>query len=196
MKTLLLTGFEPFGDQSVNPSWEAVAALPEQIGSWKVEKLRLPVTYGQAAQLCIARAEQLSAQGIIAVGQAGGRDALTPEVIAINLQEAAIPDNAGVHPQGEPVIPGGEDGLFSTLPIRAMVAASNAQGVPAKLSYSAGAYVCNDLFYHLVHHFRGTDTRAGFLHVPFLPDQAKEGQTSMSLEDICRGITAMIAAME
>ncbi|MGI6254197.1 MAG: pyroglutamyl-peptidase I [Acutalibacter sp.] len=195
MNTLLLTGFEPFGDQSVNPSWEAVAALPEQIGSWRVEKLHLPVTYGQAAQLCIARAAELRPQAVIAVGQAGGRDALTPEVIAINLREAAIPDNAGFHPQGEPVIPGGEDGLFSTLPVREMVAASNAQGVPAKLSYSAGAYVCNDLFYHLVHHFRGTATRAGFLHVPFLPEQAKEGQPSLTLEDICKGMAAMIAAL-
>lgn len=196
MNTLLLTGFEPFGDQPVNPSWEAVAALPEKIGSWQVEKLQLPVTYGQAAQLCIARAEELHPQAVMAVGQAGGRDALTPEVIAINLREAAIPDNAGFHPQGEPIVPEGPDGLFSTLPIREMVEASKAQGIPAKLSYSAGAYVCNDLFYLLVRHFCGTDTRAGFLHVPFLPEQAKNGQPSMTLEDICKGMAAMIAALE
>ena len=195
MNTLLLTGFEPFGDQTVNPSWEAVSALPEEIGSWRVEKLRLPVAYGKAAQLCVARCQELSPQAVLAVGQAGGRDGLTPEVIAINLREAAIPDNAGFHPQGEPIVPGGPDGLFSTLPIREMAAASNAQGIPAKLSYSAGAYVCNDLFYLLVHHFQGTGTRAGFLHVPFLPEQAKNGQPSMKLEDICRGMTAMIAAL-
>ena len=190
MKTLLITGFEPFGGQTVNPSWEAVAQLPDTVGQWTLHKLRIPVEYGTAARQVCEKARELDAEAVISVGQAGGRSAVTPEVIGIDLREAAIPDNAGRLCKGEPIEEGGPDGIFSTLPVREMVAAIGEKGIPAKLSYSAGAYVCNDVLYTLLRHFEGTAVRAGFIHVPFIPGQR---EPNMPLEDI---VTALTAAIE
>ena len=190
--TILITGFEPFGGQSVNPSWEAVSALPERVGSCSLEKLRLPVEYGEAARRVLEKARELSPQVILCVGQAGGRDAVTPEVIGINLREASIPDNAGAAPAGTHIDPHGPDGLFSTLPVREMVEAIREKGIPARLSYSAGAYVCNDLMYTLLNHFRGTDTRVGFVHVPYIPSQ---GSPSLPQAQLTQALTAAIEAL-
>ena len=190
--TVLITGFLPFGGQSVNPSWEAVSALDSTIGNHRLEKLLLPVEYGEAARRVLEKARELSPQAILCVGQAGGRDAVTPEVIGINLREASIPDNAGAAPAGTPIVPQGPDGIFSTLPVREMVAAIRAKGIPARLSYSAGAYVCNDLMYTLLNHFRGTDTRVGFVHVPYIPSQ---GTPSLPLEQLTQALTAAIEAL-
>lgn len=195
-KTLLITGFEPFQQETINPSWEAVALLPETIGPWRLEKLRLPVVFGKAADLAIARAQQLCPQAILTVGQAGGRGAVTPELVAINTRDAAIPDNEGNAFQGQPVVPGGGDGYFATAPVRQMVQAAAAQGFPCKLSYTAGAYVCNDLFYRLLHQYRGTGVLVDFIHVPFLPEQAKNGEPSMALADMARALEALILALE
>lgn len=195
-KTLLITGFEPFQQETINPSWEAVALLPETIGLWRLEKLRLPVVFGKAADLAIARAQQLCPQAILAVGQAGGRGAVTPELVAINTRDAAIPDNEGNAFQGQPVVPGSGDGYFATAPVRQMVQAAAAQGFPCKLSYTAGAYVCNDLFYRLLHQYRGTGVLVDFIHVPFLPEQAKNGEPSMALADMARALEALILALE
>ncbi|MFQ6830235.1 MAG: pyroglutamyl-peptidase I [Acutalibacter sp.] len=177
-KTLLITGFEPFQQGTINPSWEAVALLPETIGPWRLEKLRLPVVFGKAADLAIARAQQLCPQAILAVGQAGGRGAVTPELVAINTRDAAIPDNEGNAFQGQPVVPGGGDGYFATA-LCARWSRRRPPGVSCKLSYTAGAYVCNDLFYRLLHQYRGTGVLVDFIHVPFLPEQAKNGEPSM-----------------
>lgn len=190
--TVLITGFEPFGGQSINPSWEAVSALPERVGSCSLEKLRLPVEYGEAARRVLEKARELSPQVILCVGQAGGRDAVTPEVIGINLREASIPDNAGAAPAGTPIDPHGPDGLFSTLPVREMVEAIREKGIPARLSYSAGAYVCNDLMYTLLNHFRGTDTRVGFVHVPYIPSQ---GSPSLPQEQLTQALAAAIETL-
>lgn len=192
MKKLLITGFEPFGGQTVNPSWEAVALLPETVGPWKLHKLRIPVEYGEAARLTLEKAREMGAEAVISVGQAGGRGAVTPEVIGIDLREAAIPDNAGRLCKGEAIDPEGPDGLFSSLPVREMTAAIGEKGIPAKLSYSAGAYVCNDVLYTLLRHFEGTAVRAGFIHVPFIPGQ---GEPNMALEDIVTALTAAIGAL-
>lgn len=195
-KTLLITGFEPFGGEATNPSWEAVSRLPEAIGPWRLEKLLLPVAFGRAADLAVARAWELSAGAVLAVGQAGGREAVTPEAIAVNARDAAIPDNDGAAFQGEPVVPGGPDGLFATAPFRQMVARAREQGLPCRLSYTAGAYVCNDLFYRLLWEFRGTPALVDFIHVPFLPQQAKEDQPSLPLETIVQTLIALIQALE
>ena len=190
--TILITGFEPFGGQSINPSWEAVSALPERVGQHNLVKLHLPVEYGEAARRVLEKARELSPQVILCVGQAGGRDAVTPEVIGINLREASIPDNAGAAPAGVPIDPDGPDGIFSTLPVREMVAAIRAKGIPAHLSYSAGAYVCNDLMYTLLNHFRGTDIRVGFVHVPYIPAQ---GSPSLPQAQLTQALTAAIETL-
>ena len=190
--TVLITGFMPFGGQSVNPSWEAVSALADTIGDHRLEKLLLPVEYGEAANLTLEMARELSPEVILCVGQAGGRDAVTPEVIGINLREASIPDNAGVAPSGTPIDPDGPDGIFSTLPVREMAAAIRARGIPSRLSYSAGAYVCNDLLYTLLNHFRGTGTRVGFVHVPYIPTQ---GSPSLPQEQLVQALTAAVEVL-
>ncbi len=161
MKKLLITGFAPFGGEEINPSWEAVARLPEKINEYSLIKLRLPVTFGKAAELVIKAAEEIAADVILCVGQAGGRNAITPELVGINLRHATIPDHNGFQPQDEPIMVGGETAYFSTLPVRSMVEAMRAAGIPAQVSYSAGAYVCNDVLYTCLLIFKTVKSKRG-----------------------------------
>ena len=196
MKKLLITGFDPFGGQSVNPSWEAVKLLPDRIGIYELTKLQIPTVFGKAAEAVLAEAQALQPDVILCVGQAGGRSSITPEVVAINLREAKIADNAGNQPVNMPVVPGGPAAYFATVPVRDMVAAMEAAGFPAALSYSAGAFVCNDVLYSVLHTFRDSQVLAGFIHVPFLPEQAKEGVPSMPLEQIAAALEAAIGVLK
>lgn len=195
MKTLLITGFDPFGGERVNPSWEAVKQMPDTIGEYRLIKLQLPTVFGRAAELLLQTAEEVHPDAVLSVGQAGGRKGITPEVIGINLREARIPDNEGHQPVNVPVVPGGPAAYFSTLPVRKMVAAMHKEQIPCSLSYSAGAFVCNDVLYSALHHFHETPVRAGFIHVPFLPEQAGDGVPSLPLETIVQGLTLAISAL-
>jgi pyroglutamyl-peptidase len=195
MKQLLITGFDPFGGASVNPAREAVMALPDVVGDYALTKLEIPTVFGLAAETVLRAAKILCPDVILCVGQAGGRAAITPEVVAINLREASIPDNAGNQPKNMPVVENAPAAYFSTLPVRAMAEGVKAAGIPCSLSYSAGVFVCNDLLYTLLHHYDGTDTRVGFVHIPYLPEQAGEGVASLPLEDAVRGLTAAIQAI-
>ena len=195
MKQLLITGFDPFGGASVNPAREAVMALPDVVGDYALTKLEIPTVFGLAAETVLRAAEAHCPDVILCVGQAGGRAAITPEVVAINLREASIPDNAGNQPKNMPVVENAPAAYFSTLPVRAMAEGVKAAGIPCSLSYSAGVFVCNDLLYTLLHHYDGTDTRVGFVHIPYLPEQAGEGVASLPLEDAVRGLTAAIQAI-
>ena len=195
MKKLLITGFDPFGGEHINPSWEAVRQLPDTVGQWQVTKMEIPTQFTVAAQTVLAAAEKLMPDAILCVGQAGGRRAVTPEVIGINLREAGIPDNAGNQPVNVPIVSDGPAAYFSTVPVRAMVDAIRAEEIPAALSYSAGAFVCNDVLYTLLHRFHGTATQVGFIHVPYLPQQAGEGTPSLPRDRILRALTLAIAAM-
>ena len=132
---------------------------------------------------------------ILSVGQAGGRRGVTPEVVGINLREARIPDNGGFQPVNVPIVPDGPAAYFATVPVRAMVDAVTAAGLPCALSYSAGAFVCNDVLYTLLHHYHGTAVLAGFIHVPFLPEQAGDGMTSLPLKDIVHALTLCVGAL-
>ncbi len=184
-KTLLVTGFAPFGGDPVNPSWEAVKALPDVLGGYRLEKCLLPVEFDRAARLAIEAAEAVGADAILCVGLAANRSAFTPEAIGVNVRDARIPDNAGKQPAGEPIVPDAPAAYFSTLPIRAMAEAIQRAGLPAAVSYSAGTYVCNDLLYSLLHRFDGSDTRAAFLHVPRMTD-------SLPPADFVRALCAAI----
>ncbi len=195
MKKLLITGFDPFGGESINPSWEAVKGLPETVGEWELTKLQVPTVFGKAGKTLLAAAAVLQPDAILCVGQAGGRAAITPELVAINLRFGRIADNAGVSPMDDPVAADGPAAYFSTLPVRAMAQAVADVGLPGQVSYSAGAFVCNDLLYTVLHHYAGTVVRAAFVHVPFLPQQAVEGVPGMSLDDIQKGLQAAILAM-
>lgn len=195
MKKLLITGFDPFGGAEINPSWEAVKRLPDQIEDWQLTKAQIPTVFGLAAQTVLDLADELVPDAVICVGQAGGRDAVTPELYGVNLQHARIADNAGNQPLAKCIVQGAPATYASTLPVREMVRAARVAGLPCRQSFSAGRFVCNDLLYTLLHRYHGTATKAGFIHVPFLPEQAKEGQASMSLEDIVNALTVMIQEM-
>ncbi len=195
MKKLLITGFDPFGGATVNPAREAVMALPDSVGDWSLTKLEIPTVFGLAAEAVLATAKELHPDVILCVGQAGGRKAITPEVVAINLREATISDNLGYTPKNQPVIADAPAAYFATLPVREMVAAVQAAEVPCSLSYSAGVFVCNDLLYTLLHHYDKTDVRIGFIHIPYLPEQAGEGVASLPLEDMVKGLAAAIQAI-
>ena len=189
MKRLLITGFDPFGGAAVNPSWMAVERLPDQIGECVLCKLQIPTVFGKAAAAVLEIARQFCPDTILCIGQAGGRAAVTPERIGVNIRDARIPDNAGNQPRGEFVDSSGPAAYFSTLPVEAMAQAIRDAGVDATVSNSAGAFVCNDVLYSLLHHYDGTAVRVGFVHVPYLPEQ---GAPSMELAQIVRALEAAI----
>ena len=195
MKKLLITGFDPFGGETINPAWEAVKALPDVAGDYELTKMEIPTVFGEAGRKVLDRAMALQPDVILCIGQAGGRKAITPEMVGINLRHARIADNAGNQPQDEPVAADGPAAYFATVPVRKMTAAIEAAGIAAAVSYTAGTFVCNDTLYTLLHHYAGTPVKAGFVHVPFLPQQAKDDVPSMPLEEIARGLKAMIEGM-
>lgn len=188
-RRLLITGFDPFGGGAVNPSWLAVAQLPEEIGDFVLCKLAIPTVFGLAAQTVIHKAEEFRPDVILCVGLAGGRDAVTPERIGVNIRDARISDNAGNQPSGEFIVPDGPAAYFSTVPVKEMAAAIRAAHIPGAVSNSAGAFVCNDTLYSLLHHYAGTDVKVGFIHVPYLPEQ---GSPSLPLERTAAALTAAI----
>ncbi len=194
-KKLLITGFEPFGGEPLNSSWEAVQKLPEQIRSYRLTKLRIPTVFGRGSEAVLRAADELSPDVILCVGQAGNRAAVTPEVIGINLRESRIADNDGNRPGNVPVCGEGPAAYFATVPVREMAAAVRKAGIESALSFSAGAYVCNDVFYTLLHRFHGTGTRVGFIHVPPAAEQAKEGRVCLPLEDIVKALTEAVGAL-
>ena len=189
---LLITGFDPFGGATVNPSWEAVRLLPDRIGDVEIHKLMIPTVFGMAARTVMEKVELCQPQVILCVGQAGGRNGVTPERIGINVRNGRIPDNAGNQPREQPVIEDGPDGLFATVPVVEMVRAMEATGIPASVSNSAGTFVCNDTLYTLLYRYRGTGIRVGFIHVPYLPEQ---GTPSLPLEDTVRALSAAISVL-
>jgi len=192
MKNLLITGFDPFGGACVNPAWQAVRLLPDTVGDFRLHKLGIPTVFGKAAELVAETAEALNPQVILCIGQAGGRDAVTPERIAVNIRDAKIADNAGNMPQGEFCIPGGDAAYFSTVPVERMAQAIRDSGIPGAVSNSAGAFVCNDTLYCLLHRFRDTDVRVGFIHVPYAPEQ---GEPSMSVATTAKALEAAIRCL-
>lgn len=194
MKKLLITGFEAFGGEKINPSWEAVSRLPDVIGGYRLTKLHIPVEYGRAASDVIKIADEILPDAILCIGQAGGRAAITPEFVGINLRHSEIADNAGYQPSDEPIIRGGAAACFSTLPARKIADAINKAGISAAVSYSAGAYVCNDTLYTLLAHFENSRTRVGFIHIPYCTEQAKE--PAMEICDIIRALTVAVESIE
>lgn len=189
---LLITGFDPFGGAQINPSWEAVQQLPDRIGDYELCKLQIPTVFDGAAQRVLERAAEWKPDVILCVGQAAGRSAVTPERIGINVRSARIPDNAGVQPQEQPVVAGGPDGIFSTLPVAEMAASISSAGLPGAVSNSAGTFVCNDVLYTLLYQYSGTPVRVGFVHVPWLPEQ---GTPNLPLEKTVEALTAAILAI-
>ncbi len=196
MKNILLTGFEPFGGETVNPSWELVRALHgEVIADARVVAVQLPCVFGEALRQLDEALTRVGPGLVLAIGQAGGRCDLSLERVAINVDDARIPDNAGAQPVDQPVVPDGPAAYFSTLPIKAIVAGLREAGHPASVSQTAGTFVCNHLFYGLQHRLHGTGIRSGFLHIPYLPSQAARhpGTASMPLPTLVAAVRLAVS---
>jgi pyroglutamyl-peptidase len=190
---VMVTGFDPFGGSEVNPSWQAVQALHgRELAGHRVVGVELPTVFGAAVRRLEEALEQYRPGLVLCTGQAGGRPALSLERVAINVDDARIPDNAGAQPVDRPVVAGGPAAYFTSLPIKAMLQALLDAGVRAEVSQTAGTFVCNHTFYGLMHLLaqpRWQGVRGGFVHVPWLPEQ---GQPSMTLAEIVRGLEVAI----
>ena len=195
---LLLTAFDPFGGSPINPAQEAVKLVADRVAGVEIVKLEVPTVFGKSIATVTAAIDEIKPDAVLCIGQAGGRYDLTPERVAINLDDARIPDNEGKQPIDTCIFEDGAPAYFSTLPIKAMVARIREAGLPASVSNTAGTFVCNHLMYgvlyHLAKHCPGV--RGGFMHVPFVPSQTVErAAPSMCVTDIARGIEAAIAAI-
>ena len=193
---ILLTGFEPFGGETINPAWEVARALHNQlIGGATVHARCLPTSFGEAPEVLAQALAALHPGVVIALGQASGRCEISIERLAINLIDARIADNAGQRPQDMPVHADAPAAYFTTLPIKAMRDALRAAGHPAGLSLSAGAFVCNQVFFHLQHQLAGRGVRSGFIHLPALPEQAARAQASVPSMGLAEQIDAIRLAL-
>jgi len=192
----LVTGFDPFGGDTVNPALEALARLKPALGPLTIVTRAIPTVFGRALDVLAQALDETRPDLVLAVGQAGGRAALSLERVAINIDDARIADNDGNRPIDQPVVAGGPAAYFASLPIKAAVQALRNAGLPAIVSNTAGTFVCNHLFYGLMHQaaLRG-GMRAGFLHIPYLPQQALRdpGAPSMAIEHIVQGIEIILA---
>jgi len=190
MTTVLLTGFEPFGTATSNPSGEIV----KQISGDNIITAILPVAYTQSADRLLALIAEHNPDVVICLGQAEGRTAITPEKVAINLDDARLADNEGVLRSDVKILDKGPDAYFSTLPLVEMVEAIKAQGIPASVSLSAGAFLCNHVFYVAQNKFAGTNVRSGFVHVPLMDSQAPEfpGLPTMPLDQMVTAVKAIL----
>jgi pyroglutamyl-peptidase len=192
----LVTGFEPFGGDRINPSFEVLRRLPHRLGTLDIATRPLPVVYGVALTALREAIAATAPDIVLCTGLAGGRAELSLERVAINLDDARIPDNGGNQPIDRPVVAGAPAAYFATLPMKAAVAALRESGVPAAVSNSAGTFLCNHVFYGLMHEAAsGQRFRGGFLHVPYLPSQAARmpGAPSMALEQIVEGIEIILS---
>ena len=193
MTKVLLTGFEPFGKASLNPSGEIV----KQISDKNVVTAILPVAYAQSAAALLSLIEQHKPDVVISLGQAEGRTQISPERIAINLDDARLADNEGVVRSDVPIIVGGPVAYESTLPIKEFVEAMKAEGIPAAVSLSAGAFLCNHIFYIAQDKLAGTQIRSGFVHVPLMDEQAAEFPRlpTMPLDQMVKAVRIMLEVL-
>ena len=194
---LLLTAFDPFGGEPINPALEAVKLVSDTVGSVQVVKLEVPTVFGKSIDKVAKAIETEKPDAVLCIGQAGGRFDLTPERVAINLDDARIKDND--QPIDVPIFEDGAPAYFATLPIKAMVQSIRTAGLPASVSNTAGTFVCNHLMYGVLYTLAKNypEVRGGFMHVPFIPSQVvnRPAAPSMNLQDIARGIEAAIAAI-
>ena len=195
---VLVTGFDCFGGETMNPSWEICKRLPREIAGMRVETCLVPCEFRRAIEVVAEAIGRHHPSIVLSVGQAGGRSRLGVERVAINLDDARIPDNSGAQPVDEAIAANGPPAYFATVPVKAMARAIRAAGIPAEVSYSAGTYVCNHVMYGVLHFIAasGAKARAGFIHVPYAESQVldKRGVPAMSLESMATGIAAAIDA--
>ena len=196
---ILVTGFDPFGGEKVNPALEAVKSLPSEIHGAEIHWVEIPTVFYKSAEVLETAIVRFQPDAVLCIGQAGGRASLTPERVAINQDDARIPDNQGNQQIDTPIRLDGQAAYFSTLPIKAMVQAIKEEGLPATVSNTAGTFVCNHLMYQALYlaDKKFSHMRAGFMHIPYMTEQVlnKPNTASMCLTDIVRGIEAAIGAI-
>ncbi|MBF4695751.1 pyroglutamyl-peptidase I [Fusibacter ferrireducens] len=189
---VLITGFDPFGDESKNPAYEAVKMLPDTFEDIELVKVEIPTKFYKSIEVLKNHIEKEKPEVVICVGQAGGRFTVSVERVAINVDDARIPDNGGNQPVDQAIVEGGPAAYFSTLPIKAIANAIREGGIPASVSNSAGTYVCNHIMYGLMHmiNTQFSEIRGGFIHVPFLEEQVldKPNMPSMNLDSISKAL--------
>ena len=195
---VLVTGFDPFGGESINPAWEAVKVIKNEIAGAEIVTMQIPTVVGKSIEKIHNKMVEINPDIVIAVGQAGGRFGVTPERVAINVTDARIPDNEGNQPIDEPIFADGDTAYFSNLPVKAMVQAIKDAGYPASLSNTAGTYICNHVMYGILYYIRKEfpNVRGGFIHVPFAASQVveKPNTPSMAITDITASLEAAIQA--
>ncbi|MDC7224008.1 MAG: pyroglutamyl-peptidase I [Spirochaetales bacterium] len=194
----LITGFDPFNNEPINPAYEAVKNLPDTILDCQIIKREVPTVFGKSVDLLKKTMDEEKPDIVICIGQAGGRYHITPEYVAINLDDARIDDNEGNKPSARKIREDGENAYFTTLPARSIVRELQANNIPAQVSYTAGTFVCNHLFYGLMHEIsrRYPHVRGGFIHVPFLPEQTldKRDQPFMTLDMMSQALELAVRA--
>ena len=195
---VLVTGFDPFGGESINPAWEAVKVIKDEIAGAEIVKMQIPTVVGKSIAKIHDKMVEINPDIVIAVGQAGGRFGVTPERVAINVTDARIPDNEGNQPIDEPIFADGDAAYFSNLPVKAMVQEIKNAGYPTSLSNTAGTYICNHVMYGILYYIQKEfpNVRGGFIHVPFAASQVvnKPNTPSMAIADITAAIEAAIKA--
>lgn len=193
MKKVLITGFEPFGGENINPSWEVAKILAKQP---HIDAVQLPCVFDRSLDVLREKIQALQPDAVICIGQAGGRSSIEIERVAINLNDASIPDNQGNQPIDTAIVPHAPAAYFTTLPAKAMVQAVKNAGVPASLSLSAGSYVCNHVMFGLLHFLAENfpQTRGGFIHIPFLPEQGVQHRNAptMALDTLVKGLNIAV----
>ncbi|MGL6114632.1 MAG: pyroglutamyl-peptidase I [Cetobacterium sp.] len=196
---VLITGFDPFGGEKINPAWEAIKGIKDTIGDIEVIKLEIPTVFHRATEVIMEGAKACEPDVIIAVGQAGGRYDMTVERVAINIDDARIADNEGAQPIDVKIYEDGENAYFSNLPIKAMVEEMKKEGIPASVSNTAGTFVCNHVMYSIMYHIEKNKIakKGGFIHVPYIPEQVvdKKNVPYMETSRITKALEAAIKAI-
>lgn len=196
---ILLTGFDPFGGEPINPAWEAVKRVSDRLDDIEVIKLMVPTVFYKSIETVQKKMEEVKPDMVLCIGQAGGRFDLCPEFVAINLNDARIPDNEGNQPLEGAIFEDGQTAYFTNLPVKAMVQEIKKAGIPASVSFTAGTYVCNHLMYGLLYTIEKQypTVRGGFMHVPFITSQVldKKNMPSLTLDQLTKGIEAAIIAI-
>lgn len=199
---ILITAFDPFGEETINPALEAMKLMKDNISGAEIIKLDIPTVFKESIKITIQAIKKEKPDVVLNIGQAGGRDGITPERVAINIDDARIPDNKGNQPLGESIYRDGENAYFSTLPVKAIVKKIKDAGLPSSLSNTAGTFVCNHIMYGTLYNIKeiNPEVRAGFLHVPFIKEQvegidSKKDKPYMELEDIVKGLELAVEAI-
>lgn len=196
---ILITGFDPFGGEKINPAWEAVKAMKDEINGASITKLMIPTVFHKSIKELDKAINELKPDAVICVGQAGGRIPVTIERVAINIDDARIPDNEDNSPIDVKVFEDGENAYFSSLPIKAMVEEIKKAGIPGEVSNSAGTFVCNHIMYGLLYLIdkKYNNIKGGFIHVPFIPSQVidKKSMPSMNLSDITKALEVAVESL-